>query len=425
MSKKQSQKPPRPEGEKSQERTRRPTSMSEDSLYRALILARWLMPPGDAEKPVSHEAQRVPSTAASPKGPSKCHEETRTHQKQSSRPATALARIVTAAAVSALGSSVLSSQSSVPGPALAPRSASGTLTPPPPPPTPQPQVAPGTAAFPKAESQAPPKGAKAKNGTSAEKESNTSSINQTASPKPHPKGASRRGKFSKQKPLTSSGSKNAPELKKKPPASSPTVSSSVVGAAGPGATKTAPRAIRPREENSSSSSCSGGGNASPTSVRFGGTTVHHVEIGPGRHLHPITRGHRTRSGLSYINAPAEKKGNKVVVKFPPGKEGKLRRHRERQAAMARYWLRTEQEEAEWRAEATRAAEREALEYCKEPASPLHGTAPLSPGADIGKAGEPLSSLAPAQTASEPSAAGSDGREDATKTETRQDITAGP
>jgi len=96
--------------------------------------------------------------------------------------------------------------------------------------------------------------------------------------------------------------------------------------------------------------------------------VHRVEIGPGHHLFPIRRGHKSKSGLTYLNPPADTSHRKVTVEFPPGKEGKLRRHRERQAAMERYWLRTEEEEAEWRAEATRIAEEETVKYRSEPAS---------------------------------------------------------
>lgn len=108
------------------------------------------------------------------------------------------------------------------------------------------------------------------------------------------------------------------------------------------------------------------------SVRFGATTVHHVQIAPGQHLYPTRLSHRTKSGLTYLNPPGDKGHPKVTVEFPAGKGSKLRRHRERQAAMERYWLRTEEEEAEWRAQATRIAEEESAEYRKEPAScPSH------------------------------------------------------
>lgn len=87
-------------------------------------------------------------------------------------------------------------------------------------------------------------------------------------------------------------------------------------------------------------------------VRFSDTIIHTVGLYPSRHLTPMgPKQFKRRSGLSYLNPPTDpKKPRKVVVKFPPGKAGGLRRHREPQAAMARYWLRTEEEEAAERAE---------------------------------------------------------------------------
>lgn len=47
----------------------------------------------------------------------------------------------------------------------------------------------------------------------------------------------------------------------------------------------------------------------------------------------------------------------------------MRRHQENQAAMGRYWMRTEEEEAQWRADAEKRAAEEAERYRNEPASP--------------------------------------------------------
>lgn len=126
---------------------------------------------------------------------------------------------------------------------------------------------------------------------------------------------------------------------------------------------TPPKSDTPTQTNSTPKKGNGA-----TSVRFGATTVHRVEIAPGQHLHPIRRGHKSKSGLSYLNPPADKAHLKVTVEFPPGKETKMKRHQLRQAAMERYWLRTEEEEAEWRAEATRIAEEETEKYRSEPSS---------------------------------------------------------
>jgi hypothetical protein len=117
-------------------------------------------------------------------------------------------------------------------------------------------------------------------------------------------------------------------------------------------------------------------------VRFGVETTHKIEVDPGRHLRPLSSANfGTRSGLSYLGASADpKKADKavvkVVVKFPEGKIGtKLRRRRQRQAAVARYWLRTEEEEAAERAKATLRAEKEAAKYRQEPSSPGSETTP--------------------------------------------------
>jgi hypothetical protein len=116
-------------------------------------------------------------------------------------------------------------------------------------------------------------------------------------------------------------------------------------------------------------------------VKFGDTTIHTVEVHPGRHLTPIgPKQFKTKSGLTYLNPPADpKKGRKVVVEFPPGKVGRLRRHRERQAAMERYWLRTEEEEKAEREEATRRAEEEMGRYREEPSSPFGSPCPEGGG----------------------------------------------
>lgn len=187
-------------------------------------------------------------------------------------------------------------------------------------------------------------------------------------------------------------------------------------------------------------------------VRFGLETTHTIEVYPGRNLRPLSSANfGTRSGLSYLGlGPGlvfaaeyyEKAGNRKVegkkvdnkkadsnnakagpvepsttkigtkaenkksdnnnsngstravgpLEFPATKIGmKLRRRRHRQAAVARYWMRVEEEEAAERARATARAEEEADRYSREPASPgfesaaPEGTAPrwTAPGADCG------------------------------------------
>lgn len=176
-------------------------------------------------------------------------------------------------------------------------------------------------------------------------------------------------------------------------------------------------------------------------VRFGVETTHTIEVYPGRNLRPLSSANfGTRSGLSYLGlGPGlvfaadyyEKAGNKKVeskkvdnkkadntrtgpvelpatkigmkaenkkpddkkadnsnsnnstramgpLEFPATKIGmKLRRRRHRQAAVARYWMRVEEEEAAERARATARAEEEADRYSREPASPgFEGTDPV-------------------------------------------------
>ncbi|KAH6641687.1 hypothetical protein F5144DRAFT_144484 [Chaetomium tenue] len=103
-----------------------------------------------------------------------------------------------------------------------------------------------------------------------------------------------------------------------------------------------------------------------TTVRFAKATVHRVEVGPGRRFLPVKR--KSKSTLTYISPldpGAQKSAPKTMLQSPT----KLRRHQENQAAMGRYWLRTEEEEAQWRAEAERRAVEEAERYRNEPASP--------------------------------------------------------
>ena len=118
-----------------------------------------------------------------------------------------------------------------------------------------------------------------------------------------------------------------------------------------------------------------------TTVRFAKATIHRVEvIGPGRRLLPVKR--KSKSTLTYISpldpgAPQQqKKGggspNLLLPKTTLQSPTKLRRHQENQAAMGRYWLRTEEEEAQWRAEAERRAREEAERYRNEPSSPVPG-----------------------------------------------------
>lgn len=113
-----------------------------------------------------------------------------------------------------------------------------------------------------------------------------------------------------------------------------------------------------------------------TTVRFAKATIHRVEVGPGRRFLPVKR--KSKSTLTYISPldpGTQKSAPKTMLQSPT----KMRRHQENQAAMGRYWLRTEEEEAQWRAEAERRAEEEAERYRNEPASPPPGsTTPKSP-----------------------------------------------
>ncbi|KXX74180.1 hypothetical protein MMYC01_209153 [Madurella mycetomatis] len=113
-----------------------------------------------------------------------------------------------------------------------------------------------------------------------------------------------------------------------------------------------------------------------TTVRFAKATIHRVEVGPGRRFLPVKR--KSKSTLTYISPldpGTQKSAPKTMLQSPT----KMRRHQENQAAMGRYWLRTEEEEAQWRAEAERRAEEEAERYRNEPASPPPGSAtPKSP-----------------------------------------------
>ncbi|KAK4148016.1 uncharacterized protein C8A04DRAFT_23808 [Dichotomopilus funicola] len=113
-----------------------------------------------------------------------------------------------------------------------------------------------------------------------------------------------------------------------------------------------------------------------TTVRFAKATIHRVEVGPGRRFMPVKR--KSKSTLTYISPldPGTQRGApKTMLQSPT----KLRRHQENQAAMGRYWLRTEEEEAQWRAEAEKRAEEEAERYRNEPASPPPST---SSGASV-------------------------------------------
>ncbi|KAL2261911.1 hypothetical protein VTK26DRAFT_3004 [Humicola hyalothermophila] len=101
-------------------------------------------------------------------------------------------------------------------------------------------------------------------------------------------------------------------------------------------------------------------------VRFAKATIHRVEVGPGRRFLPVKR--KSKSTLTYISPldPGTQKGApKTMFQSPT----KMRRHQENQAAMGRYWLRTEEEEAQWRADAERRAAEEAERYRNEPSSP--------------------------------------------------------
>ncbi|KAK1760590.1 hypothetical protein QBC47DRAFT_355759 [Echria macrotheca] len=108
-------------------------------------------------------------------------------------------------------------------------------------------------------------------------------------------------------------------------------------------------------------------------VRFAKATIHRVDVGPGRRFAPVKR--RSKSTMTYI-APLDPVSN--VPKFSLQSPTKLRRHQENQAAMGRYWLRTEEEEAQMRAEAERRAAEEAERYRAEPSSPIASADPPKP-----------------------------------------------
>ncbi|KAM7186082.1 hypothetical protein V8F20_011553 [Naviculisporaceae sp. PSN 640] len=101
-------------------------------------------------------------------------------------------------------------------------------------------------------------------------------------------------------------------------------------------------------------------------VRFAKATIHRVEVGPGRRFAPVKR--KSKSTITYI-APLDPGANKTTPKNMLASPTKLRRHVENQKAMGRYWMRTEEEEAQWRAEAAMRAAEEAERYRAEPASP--------------------------------------------------------
>ena len=108
------------------------------------------------------------------------------------------------------------------------------------------------------------------------------------------------------------------------------------------------------------------GSVRDTVVRFGSKpTVHRLEVPPGRRLQPIGARYKTRSRSPYI-APLDPKRAKDVFPKPLRSPQQLKRHKKNQKAMARYWARTEQEEAEWRAEAERRAGEAEERYRAEP-----------------------------------------------------------
>ncbi|KAL2178065.1 uncharacterized protein P884DRAFT_222738 [Thermothelomyces heterothallicus CBS 202.75] len=102
-------------------------------------------------------------------------------------------------------------------------------------------------------------------------------------------------------------------------------------------------------------------------VRFAKATIHRVEVGPGRRFLPVKR--KSKSTLTYIS-PLDPGTQQTAPKTMLQSPTKLRRHQQNQAAMCRYWQRTEEEEAQWRAEAERRAQEEAERYRNEPASPV-------------------------------------------------------
>lgn len=112
-------------------------------------------------------------------------------------------------------------------------------------------------------------------------------------------------------------------------------------------------------------------------VRFAKATVHRVEVGPGRRFLPVKR--RSKSTVTYL-APLDPVSPANTPKVTLQSPTKLRRHQENQAAMGRYWMRMEEEEAQQRAEAERQAAEEAERYRAEPSTPpvSNAAAPRSP-----------------------------------------------
>lgn len=116
-------------------------------------------------------------------------------------------------------------------------------------------------------------------------------------------------------------------------------------------------------------------------VRFAKATIHRVDVGPGRRFAPVKR--RSKSTVTYLS-PLDPVSQQNTPKLGIQSPTKLRRHQENQAAMGRYWQRTEEEEAQWRAEAERRAAQEAERYRAEPPRPPGTPAPTSgtPGSPI-------------------------------------------
>lgn len=103
-------------------------------------------------------------------------------------------------------------------------------------------------------------------------------------------------------------------------------------------------------------------------VRFAKATIHRVDVGPGRRFMPVKR--RSKSTTTYIS-PLDPVQQSNTPRFTLQSPTKLRRHQENQAAMGRYWRRTEQEEQESRALLEKQAAEEAERYRAEPASPVN------------------------------------------------------
>ena len=115
-------------------------------------------------------------------------------------------------------------------------------------------------------------------------------------------------------------------------------------------------------------------------VRFAKATIHRVEVGPGRRFMPVKR--KSKSTLTYIS-PLDPGTQKAAPKTMLQSPTKMRRHQENQAAMGRYWMRTEEEEAQWRAEAGKRAEEEAERYRNEPVGPPPTSPAKSPVEAVG------------------------------------------